>query len=169
MSARRRFAAAALAIVVAAVGALAVIDRPATGSAIEVDPGPVVESPRFASAQEQFAWTMRTLEDALRSEERDAAWAEPLEAKLRQLPTTAKAAGLSSVEPACGATMCRVVVAFREAPRSGLGRLLLVPELSSGGFHGVDPDDPEKLRLYVARSGTNLQEHPHLERALAAR
>ena len=112
---------------------------------------------------------MAALQDAFVGEERDVAWAEQREAEIRAaLGDRPEGAGsVDSLE--CRASLCRVVVTLGSDPRRELHAITMTAPLNTSGFHGIDADDPTKIRLFVSREGRVLTQHPHLVAALRAR
>lgn len=162
---------AALATAAAALGALVLtlasgdpvpqaVPLPSTAEAAPVP---------FASQRELGLWTMGALQDAFAGEERDVAWAEQREAEIRAA-LVERPEGVGSLDALeCRASLCRVVVTLGSDPRRELQAITMTAPLDTSGFHGVDPDDPTKIRLFVSREGTVLTQHPHLVAALRAR
>ena len=123
--------------------------------------------PAFASQAEMAKWTMAVLDDILVHENRDEPWASTREAQIRGAGADNRLGGVDSMDVECRTSVCRVVLRLDPTrARRTLLALTVTPPLNTSGFHGIDPEDDRKIRLFVAREGTVLMEHPALVQAL---
>jgi hypothetical protein len=123
--------------------------------------------PAFASRAEMAKWTMAVLDGIFVRENRDEPWASAREAQIRGAGADSRLSGVDSIDVECRTSVCRVALGLDPTrARRTLLALMVTPPLNTSGFHGIDPDDDRKIRLFVAREGTVLMEHPALVQAL---
>jgi len=179
MSAARRLASfglatgVAVAVVVGPVAAAAAAgtdSKAAPGRsspAIAGSQGDRAAGPAFASQAEMARWTLAVLDDIFVHEDRDDPWASAREARIREAGADDRLSGVDAIDVECRTSVCRVVLRLDPTrARRTLLALTVTPPLNTSGFHGVDPDDDRKIRLFVSREGTVLMEHPALVEAL---
>jgi hypothetical protein len=175
MSARRWLVVVAGATAALAAG-LYIRSRSVAPSRVvaEASPPAVVEARTTSRptplAPEYAAWMMTTLDDIFDDESRDETWAAELEAKIRAVRQDEALGGVTSLDVECRKSMCRVVVGMDPTKaRRTLQMLTMTAPLNTSGFHGIDPVDRKKLRIFVSREGTRLMAHPALVAAFEAR
>ena len=136
-------------------------------STIAESPGDRAVPRAFASQAEMAKWTMAVLDDIFVHENRDDPWASAREAQIRGARADERLSGVESIGVECRTSVCRIVLGLDPTrARRTLLALTVTPPLNTSGFHGIDPDDDRKIRLFISREGTVLMEHPALVTAL---
>jgi hypothetical protein len=87
------------------------------------------------------------------ADRRDPMWSPQAERAVRDQFATTALAGARLDEASCGATLCRVTVAFDSVAhlREGFNSVVELVRWPSRGFGDVSPDDPLRYVFYASR------------------